>query len=412
MLEMGKFRNTFLIGLAALLLSLPCASSAQERAQCKHDPKYLEELLNARNRTEILSPFPVSNPYKPLNDSTTIFYGSGDANNDGSIDWVDYDLITSKAVSNDQTDIDGDGIASTSSDLNILENYLNKNINYLPSDWLSLETGETARQRRINWLEKMIIIDKTDTLPYIIGAWVCQDFAILTQINFFGYERKEDEQSSAHSLYDTLSTPVRFNIPVYHVGVVTSEWGHRINVTLVGNDARKFCDWYFFEPQTDEKAKIGDWNMPKNCGVYVFATYWKNPQGWDQHYPVILVEWNIQDSIPNLTYYDPDLILNREDLTDVEENIKQIPLCFSLKQNYPNPFNSKTTIEYTLQKPSNVLLNVYNIRGQKVKTLVNKIQELGNYSIDYNASGLASGVYFYELKTNVQNESKRMIFIK
>jgi photosystem II stability/assembly factor-like uncharacterized protein len=79
-----------------------------------------------------------------------------------------------------------------------------------------------------------------------------------------------------------------------------------------------------------------------------------------------------------------------------------LPQEFQLLQNYPNPFNSKTIINYSLGKQlsalSNVELAIYNILGQKVKTLVNKKQQPGSYSVSFDGSGLASGVYICRLK--------------
>ena len=78
---------------------------------------------------------------------------------------------------------------------------------------------------------------------------------------------------------------------------------------------------------------------------------------------------------------------------------------FRLSQNYPNPFNPVTTIKYTIPnvtlsgvEGSLVVLKVYDILGSEVATLVNQEQSVGNYKVDFNASKLSSGVYFYQIK--------------
>jgi len=76
-----------------------------------------------------------------------------------------------------------------------------------------------------------------------------------------------------------------------------------------------------------------------------------------------------------------------------------VPSEFVLHQNYPNPFNPKTVISYQLPVFSEVELNIYNILGQKVSTLVSEMQPAGVYKIEWDASVFASGVYFYRLKT-------------
>ncbi len=85
---------------------------------------------------------------------------------------------------------------------------------------------------------------------------------------------------------------------------------------------------------------------------------------------------------------------------------------FSLYQNYPNPFNPTTTIEYSIQKQSNVTLKVFDAIGSEVSTLVNKLQPQGNYKITYNGQYLSSGVYFYKLQAGEFIEIKKMILMK
>jgi len=86
-----------------------------------------------------------------------------------------------------------------------------------------------------------------------------------------------------------------------------------------------------------------------------------------------------------------------------------LPADFALYQNYPNPFNPVTRIEYDLKARARVTLTIFNILGNEVTTLVEETQEAGNYAIDFNASNLTSGVYFYQLtiKTGAETIIKR-----
>ena len=89
------------------------------------------------------------------------------------------------------------------------------------------------------------------------------------------------------------------------------------------------------------------------------------------------------------------------------------PNTFALEQNYPNPFNPLTTIQYQLAEDSDVLIQVYDVQGRKIKTLVDKRQQAGYYDIKVNASSLASGVYFYQLKTNTGYiKTKKLVVVK
>lgn len=88
------------------------------------------------------------------------------------------------------------------------------------------------------------------------------------------------------------------------------------------------------------------------------------------------------------------------------------PLKFVLEQNYPNPFNPSTLIKYSIPQDGFVSLNVYNLLGEIVATLVNGKQEAGRYEIDFDASGLSSGIYVYNLKSGNLNSVKKMLLVK
>jgi hypothetical protein len=102
---------------------------------------------------------------------------------------------------------------------------------------------------------------------------------------------------------------------------------------------------------------------------------------------------------------------------DVDDNIViQTPEVF-LHQNYPNPFNPVTTIEYSIPQESKVELKIYNIKGQKVKTLVNELLPAGEHSAiwngrDSNNKRVGSGIYLYRLQTGSEEQTKKMLLLK
>ncbi len=97
--------------------------------------------------------------------------------------------------------------------------------------------------------------------------------------------------------------------------------------------------------------------------------------------------------------------------TAVKES-KEIPAQFQLKQNYPNPFNPSTTIDFSLAKSGYTTLIVYNLLGQRVKTLIAGNMSSGLHSFDFNASALNSGIYFYKLTSGNQTSVKKLILMK
>jgi len=101
----------------------------------------------------------------------------------------------------------------------------------------------------------------------------------------------------------------------------------------------------------------------------------------------------------------------------VEEEKQIIPEKFALKQNFPNPFNPETLIRYQLAKPSNVKITIYNLQGQLIYNLVEKMQPAGYYktrwlAIDNSGNKVPSGVYLYQLKTEHYFDVKKMILMK
>ena len=104
-------------------------------------------------------------------------------------------------------------------------------------------------------------------------------------------------------------------------------------------------------------------------------------------------------------------------VTQVASEKNTVPLKFNLYQNYPNPFNPSTTIQYDLPAASIVKLDVFNILGQQVETLVNNYQNAGTHTISFNPQYLSSGVYIYRLTASSKNRSeitltKKMIYEK
>jgi hypothetical protein len=98
-------------------------------------------------------------------------------------------------------------------------------------------------------------------------------------------------------------------------------------------------------------------------------------------------------------------------LTNSGEN-NSFANSFELSQNYPNPFNPVTRINYTVAKAVNVNITVYNILGQKVNTLVNKFLPAGQHSVNFDGSGLSSGVYYYRITAGDFVSVKKMTLIK
>lgn len=133
------------------------------------------------------------------------------------------------------------------------------------------------------------------------------------------------------------------------------------------------------------------------------------------------VSFNPQESIAysdliQITSNDPatpvsKIILQGEGIIEVTIE-EPLPSTFQMYQNYPNPFNPVTTISYQIPNQCHVTLKVFDILGREVSVLVNKMQDAGNKSVDFDAGGLAGGIYFYRIQADSYVETKKLLLLK
>ena len=98
--------------------------------------------------------------------------------------------------------------------------------------------------------------------------------------------------------------------------------------------------------------------------------------------------------------------------TGIGNNNNEVPHNYSLSQNYPNPFNPTTEIKFDLPVSGSVKLTVFDINGKEVTTLLNEQKQAGSYSVSFDASHFASGVYFYKLTAGSFTDTKKMALVK
>ncbi len=104
--------------------------------------------------------------------------------------------------------------------------------------------------------------------------------------------------------------------------------------------------------------------------------------------------------------------LKGEGVTGVDGDNRIIPSSLTLYQNYPNPFNPATTIQYELPQRSDVQITVYDLAGRQVTTLLSETQEAGLQSVQWNATSVPSGMYFYQIKAGEFVQTKKMVLLK
>jgi hypothetical protein len=108
---------------------------------------------------------------------------------------------------------------------------------------------------------------------------------------------------------------------------------------------------------------------------------------------------------------DDQVKITIESTTDIDDE-SQVPTEYALRQNHPNPFNPMTTIRYSTPQLGRVQLKVYDVLGKEVATLVNEAKPIGHHRIEFDASNLTSGVYYYQMRCNGFVETKKLVLLR
>ena len=147
----------------------------------------------------------------------------------------------------------------------------------------------------------------------------------------------------------------------------------------------------------DTSAANYDWEDPDNPGFALSPALGtlRNDMG--------AYGGNQYKSMPFITSFE---------ITVIKDENETIPDKLILRQNYPNPFNPTTTISYSISEPATISLKVFDILGREVITLLNEYRTAGSYKLEFDASSLSSGVYFYRIKAGEFSDIKKLTIIK
>ncbi|MDX2130202.1 MAG: choice-of-anchor I family protein [Chloroherpetonaceae bacterium] len=132
----------------------------------------------------------------------------------------------------------------------------------------------------------------------------------------------------------------------------------------------------------------------------LFVPQAQSPYG----YPLVIVANEISGTTTVYAFKDETSLSSPREVA--------VPREFALSQNYPNPFNPSTRIAYQLPSAASVQLEVFDVLGRKVATLVNSRQDAGRYEVPFNASQLSTGVYFYRIQAGSFNQTMKMLLVK
>jgi hypothetical protein len=210
-------------------------------------------------------------------------------------------------------------------------------------------------------------------------CWVSTSFVeILRYTNFIPYL-----QYQIQNKIDTISQPFNFIIP--DSTFIDDDGNNTLTYTVTLKNGSPLPSWLNFNPSS--RTFSGNPTAASTDSIKVTVTDTANASAL-----CIFV----------LKIVDPNSV------HPLNEQINN----YKLYQNYPNPFNPSTTIKFTVSKSEYVSLKVYDLLGKETENIYNGYLKAGTYTADFNAGNLASGIYFYVLKTNSFFEKRKMLLIK
>jgi hypothetical protein len=261
------------------------------------------------------------------------------------------------------------------------------------------------------------------------APWTLVDVDQIATYGVQGYTWENIYTAQAFIIFNPTATTPAMTSLVAHGG---NKLAACFNATTPPNN-----DW-MITPQFDEPNSIKFWarsytsqyglerfkvgvsstTNPANFTIISGPTYVQAPEEW--------TEYTYQISQPGPLYIGINCVSNDafflciDDVTVTGGDINdpEVPVvATALHNNYPNPFNPETTISYSVKETGPVTIDVYNVKGQLVKSLVKGIQEPGNHTIvwngtDNNGRSVSSGVYYYKMNAGKYSSTKKMIMMK
>ena len=190
---------------------------------------------------------------------------------------------------------------------------------------------------------------------------------------------------------------------------LTAYYKTQFNLSLVSNVGNSFGGNTFYDSAQSFTFGVLSKFFEYNGQVYRF-------RGWDGYYGNgsytspdstgndTIVTWSLFKSIIEIARWIP--------VTGIKQISSEIPTEYKLYNAYPNPFNPKTKIKLDLPQNGFIKLVVYDVMGREIETLVNQQMNAGTYIIDFNASNLASGIYYYRIVASDFVAVKKMVLLK
>ena len=298
-----------------------------------------------------------------------------------------------------------------------------------PSGWNNNITNEYIFGRCGAWLEQYIGADHGVTFsvsetglntddPDVVAVWYASNLGVFADngIEFFTPWEWENEMWEVLHLFSRYAKNTRV-ISLSEDEETVSAYS---SINSAGDSLTVILVNRLINSAQDVNVKIDDFSMED--GIYEALmlndlsenmTFISHTNNALEEGTVSVVSDSFNITLPSLSI--TAVILNGEGTTSAVEASKPQDYDFTL-HNYPNPFNPITTILYSVETQNNmsqqVDLSIYNVLGQKICTLVSEKQKAGRYQVEWNASGLNSGVFIVQLISGLKSKSKKILLVK
>jgi hypothetical protein len=214
------------------------------------------------------------------------------------------------------------------------------------------------------------------------------------------------------NLFDFAKPPLLPNDSALEIYFKRSNWNNLFNKYLSDIRNSNFSsqsEWDFeFSSVKIENSSINWINLQSQIPASVFNAYDFILQDISNNATINMKNQTSYNFLHNGTVTNFKVIAKITSSNDE----KIILFDYALEQNYPNPFNPNTIIEYSLKDKEFVTLKIFDVLGNEVTTLVNEEKSAGRYRVDFNASGLSTGVYFYKITAGSFSATRKMIILR
>ncbi|MAT56828.1 MAG: hypothetical protein CMF23_02505 [Ignavibacteriae bacterium] len=226
-------------------------------------------------------------------------------------------------------------------------------------------------------------------------------------------------ETSFNIMDNVYPTAVKYSYNFTQEEITANYQIYSLGIDLTGDDITEFYVLAYHENSDNYRQSFKILDITNNNVILEknnSSFYYSYPVLWDLDNDGVLECSFIEYDYPNYSSYRYN-VLNTGIITAITSKPESVNKGFRLNNNYPNPFNPSTIIDYEVPSPSQIKIEVFDITGSKIRTLIQDFHQAGNYKVEWNGTDeygniVSSGAYFYKMSNEKFSDVKKMIFLK